>query len=160
MRVPTGTLIAAAAVLAGCQPSLELTNQQATVQREILDDRFDVFARTFNNAEVDSVLAMFADSPEITSVLPDGTRGVGPEENETAVRNLFNSVQFLNFNPQNPRINVLSANTAVITFRHTFDMVMNDTGRDPFAGYGIMVWVRDMDANTWNLHSMLLSRNR
>jgi len=160
MRVPAISLLAATVVLAACQPSLELTNREATVEQAFLADRFDAFQRVFNNAHVDSVLAIFNDAPEGTMVLPNGTRSTGPEEREQGLRSLFSSVQFMNFNPQNPQITVLSANSAVIAFRHTFDMVMNDTSRDPFAGHGLMVWVRDLQAQQWNVHSLLLSRNR
>ncbi len=158
MRVLQATMLLGFAALIGCQPA-GLTPQQEIVQRGRVEERVQQWNQHLNNAAIDQLLAMYDESETVMSIWTDGSRGVGQEEHEGALRNFYGMIQFVNFNAQNPEIEVLSAGVAVVTFRHSVDMVLNDTRRDPFSGLGTLVWVRSPEDDTWRIHTQHLSRN-
>ena len=48
---------------------------------------------------------------------------------------------------------------ALTTFRHSLDITDSLAGRQLYAGFGTLVWVKDPDDNRWKIHSRQISRN-
>jgi len=151
--------LATAALVASCQPSFELSNQQRGIQQSILEDQIDAWAQGLNNRHLDSVMAMYEESEAIVVSWPNGVRSTGREASDQALTDFYNAIQYMNFGPQNVLVDVLNPGAAVATFRYSVDILRDDTRRDPFAGQGTIVWVRQSDRDDWKIRVQHLSRN-
>jgi ketosteroid isomerase-like protein len=158
MRLASIAVVLSSAALVGCQPSHQLTPQQENVQRQILGDRMNEWVQAVNNNQVDAAMAMYTTDESLTLVFTDGRRGFG-EEGARALADFLSGLNFINLVPQNPNFDLLDAGTAVVTFRFSVDAILGDTSRDPFAGQGTLVWVKDQADNLWKIHTQHLSRN-
>lgn len=158
MRLADILGLSAAILTSACQQSFELSNQQRNIQQSIIEDRIDSWTQALNNRSLDSVTAMYDDSEMLIVTWPNGSRGSGMEASQS-VNDFYNSIQYMNFGPQNVAVDVLNPTAAVATFRFSVDIVHNDTRRDPFSGQGIMVWVRETDDSDWLIRVQQLSRN-
>ena len=150
--------VLAGSAIAGCSSSAELSPQQRNIQRGIVENRIGVMERHMNNRSLDSLFAMYSESPASKLVWWDGTAAVGPEAVQEAIRSAFNSVQYQSIGAQSPAVEVLSRNAAVSTFGYSLDIVRNDTSRDPFSGRAVIVWTR-VGEGDWKIHTQQMSRN-
>lgn len=151
-------LVLGCGCLLACQQ--ELTMRERAVDEQRVGERFNSFVRLMNNAKVDSLLTFYHDSPNLTVMWPDGRRAEGYDAAEQAWKDLYRSINYMNFVPQNPRFEVLGKDVALTTFRHSTDVVMIGGDRLPVSsGQGAIVWVRDHNRNEWQVHAQIHSVN-
>jgi hypothetical protein len=65
----------------------------------------------------------------------------------------------MNFALQSPDVDVLTATVAVVTFRHSVDVVWFDTRRDVWAGHGTLVFTKDPEDERWRIRRQHVSLN-
>ena len=160
MRLAEILGLASAVLLAACQPSLELTTQRRNIETSIVQDRLDEWTQAINNRELETVTGMYEESDAVVVSWPDGTQRMGSDGAASALIDYYNTVQFLNFAPQNVTVDVVNAQIAITTFRYSMDLVYNDTSRDPFAGLATLVWVHEeSEGDDWQIRVQHLARN-
>lgn len=155
MRPFTFAVLAALSLLA-CDR--RLTPAQRTVDEQVLRDRVANWGRHLNNKSVDSLAAFYQPSDDLVTVWPDGHRAMGWSEEERSLRQLVADVATLNLVLQEPIINVLGRETAVIMFRYSMDEILVSGGRDVFSGHGTQVWTRGNGDRAWRIVASHLSR--
>ena len=158
MRLASFSIAICAMTLVGCQQSSRLTPSQRNIETNQVTDRFNEFIKHVNNNEIDDAMAVYDQSEDLTLVFTDGRRAFGPDA-AASLRDFMGTLNFINLVPQNPDFDVLDANTAVVTFRFSVGAILNDTSRDPFAGQGTLVWIKDPTDDVWKIHTQHLSRN-
>ena len=159
MRLTRNLGVLSTFLVLACQQSHTLTDQQRNIQSGIVQERIDQWAQAINNRELDTLIALYEDSPNLVASLPDGNRASGHEQVASMVTNFFNQLQFLSFNPQNEVIDVVNGQVTVVTFRFSVDIVHNDTSRDAYSGQATMVWIKDPTDDAWRIRVQQLSRN-
>lgn len=148
-------LVLACATLIAC--ARELTSRERLVEAQRLQDRLDSWVTHMNNAKTDSIFAMYDSSSALLVVGLDGQTAVGPQQVREALRGFFGKLSYMNFGEQDPKIDVLSQDIAVVVFRHSTDIVQANRQRIPVqAGPGSMVWVKDSRDNLWKIHTQHL----
>lgn len=151
-------LVAALAALAGAACAGELSPHQRAVEQQILEDRLASWTRLMNNQALDSLGQSYRHDSTLTATGPDGRRSRGWIEHEAALRAMFQAVSTLNLVVQDPHIDLLSSDVAVVTFRYSMDQILRNELRDVFAGRGTQVWVRDHGAGRWVIAASHLAR--
>ncbi len=150
-------LVVTCTMLLACAQS-ELTRREAMLDQQVVIERVNAWQRLMNNARVDSVLTFYHQQPEMKVLWSDGRRSEGWEETEQAIRELYGSIQYLNFVISELEVQVLAKGIAQATFRHSTDVVGRDNRRRPVdAGHGLLVWMRDPDDRVWKIHTANLS---
>jgi len=157
MRVTSVLAIGASIGLVGCSAPT-LTRQQITVATEQVQQRVTDWTRYVNNRELDSLAAMYDHSPMLTVGWADGARTRGFDNFRQQLDAYYASLQFLNMGPQNPEISILAPGIAVVSFRYSVDVQLNDTRRDPYSGQALLVWMQQENGD-WVIGDQLLSRN-
>ncbi len=150
--------LALAAALAACGPQ-QLTRQERLVEEELVKKQVQVWEQAFNSLKPDSMAILYEQSPDFSAAWPDGKRTRGWEQESQAQRDFATRTKALNFDVQEPVIEVLSPNVSVVTFRHATDVTDSLSGRALYSGQGTMVWVKDAKDKTWRLHTLQISRN-
>jgi ketosteroid isomerase-like protein len=112
-----------------------------------------------NNQAADSLAAWYRQDATLLSIWPDGRRQRGWDEEAAAIDGLFDAVSTLNLVVQDPTVEVLGHDVAVVTFRYSMDQMFRTEGRDIFSGRGTQVWVRERDGPGWVIGTNHLSRN-
>ncbi len=136
--------------------------RERAVEVEAVEARFATWVRLMNGGpgKVDSLLAIYHNSPGLRVMWSDGSRAEGFERLETAVKEFYGSISYMNFVPQNPHFEVINADVAVSTFRHSTDVVMPGGARLPVAsGQGTLVWLKDHDEDLWQIHVQQMAVN-
>jgi ketosteroid isomerase-like protein len=114
--------------------------------------RFDAWVLAMNNMDMDSLSVMHHAVPELTVVWPDGRVAHGWEEEEVLRQESLQGVDRINFGVQNVEVQVLTPRIALVVFRHSTDVIMEDGERGtPNAGHVSMVWVRDRSDDQWKV---------
>lgn len=151
-------VLACVAVL-GCGPSGRVTSQQRRVELGFIEGRVESWSQILNNGDLDSLLTMYHDVPDLTTVWTDGSRAAGFEDHEQVLRAYWETIEHLNFVVQSPEVQVLSPDVAVVTFRHSTDVQFKEGGRETYAGHGTIVWMKDAEDGLWKIHTQHVSRN-
>jgi hypothetical protein len=61
---------------------------------------------------------------------------------------------------QNPQVQLLTPDVAVVTFGHSIDVVRLGGRREMVrSGTGTVVWLKDAEDNRWRIHTAHLSVN-
>jgi hypothetical protein len=144
--------------LVGCS-SAKLTPNEMRVEEQILGDRFQEWVTALNNQAYASLDSIYMHTDDVDVIWADGTRARGWDDQETAIRNFYQTVTYMNFGPQTPDIRVLNANYATITYRHSTTTDHRMTGRAVHAGFGMMLWQRDPVDGRWKILKSIMSRN-
>lgn len=145
-------------IVLACQP--QLTMRERAVEVQAVEARFNTLVRLRNNAKVDSMLALYQAGPELRVMWADGTRAAGLEAVEKAMRDFYGNINYMNFVPQSPEFLVLNQDVALTTFRHSTDVVVAGGDRLPVAsGQGVIVWVKDHEADMWKVQTELVAVN-
>ncbi len=150
-------VLACVAVL-GCGPR-GITSQQRRVETGFVEGRVEMWTQFVNNGDLDSLMTMYHNVPDLTTVWTDGTLGTGFEDHDQTTRAYWETVEHLNFVVQNPEVQVLSPDVAVMTFRHSTDVQYKEEDRQTFAGHGTIVWMKDSEDGLWKVHTQHVSRN-
>ena len=141
----------------GCEQ--ELTMRERVVEEQAVEERFQNLVRLMNNARVDSVLAFYDQSPALRVMWSDGTRAEGIEQVEQSLRDFYGKINYMNFVPQSPTIQVLNKDVALTSFRHSTDVVLAGGDRLPVSsGQGMIVWGKG-DDGPWRVLSQIISVN-
>lgn len=144
-------VLALVVVMAAC--STEMSLRQLTEAEQAINNRLNTWVRALNNSELDTLLLMHHRVPEVTVILADGSEAVGWEAEENLWRDFFAGFERINVNMLGPEIEILSPEFAITTFRHTTDIMRDETTRDPpAAGHVTIVWVMDRMDNEWKIH--------
>lgn len=150
MRRSYPLLLLACMILIACSSEMSLRARMVAEQQ--VRARFDTWVRAMNNMDVDSLLAMHQNVPELTVIWPDGRVAHGWEEERALRQEALEGVDRINFGVKNVEIQILSRSIALVTFRSSTDVMLDDGERGiPSAGYVSMVWVRDRADNRWKI---------
>ena len=136
--------------LIGCTPEMSLRARAEAEQQ--IQAHMDTWVRGMNNRDWDTLLLMHHAVPELKVIWQDGRIARGWEEEQALHQESLEGVDRINFGVQNVEIEVLTREIALVTFRHSTDVIMDDGERGtPTAGSVTMVWVKD-DAGDWKIH--------
>ncbi len=142
----------------GCSSQTPLTLRERAVIEQTLTDQIKSWERAWNNADTDSLSALYVQSPELTVVWVDGSVRRGWEEEQLAQVSLFNSTERVNFIVRNPVERAISRNVAVSTFSPSIDVVRLGGRREMLrSGSGTVLWVRDEEDAMWRIQLAHLS---
>ncbi|MFQ5703430.1 MAG: YybH family protein [Gemmatimonadales bacterium] len=149
------SVLACSVVLACSQAGLSLREER--VIQQAVEAQLNAWVRAINNREVDSVVSFYDRSPELTVIGADGHVSHGWDEESARLKEMFADLERVNFVKQNPQIEILSADLALTTFRHSLDIVSNGSRRLPSSGSVTVLWVRDRDDGAWRIHTEHIS---
>ena len=136
----------------------EMSVRQQFLAQSSVSVQFDVWVRSLNNQDQDSLALVFQQVPELRVLHVDGTVSHGWEEERENQLQFFDSTDMVNFVPDGIEIDVLSDELVLTTFRHTLDIERTGGQRDPtIRGLGTMVWTHDLVDGTWKIRVMQLS---
>ncbi|UCG88433.1 MAG: nuclear transport factor 2 family protein [Gemmatimonadota bacterium] len=151
MRQSHLLVLLASTTLVACSPEMSL-RARAEAEQEVRA-RFDTWVRAMNNMDMDSLLLMHHAVPELTVIRADGRVAHGWEEEEALHQEAMEGVDRINFGVQNVEVQVLTRRIALVTFRHSTDVILEDGERgEPYAGHVSMVWLRDREDDQWKIH--------
>jgi ketosteroid isomerase-like protein len=137
-----------------------MTQRERLVEQEVLQNRLATWVRVLNNAQVDSLMAMYMPGPEVRVVMPDGQRHQGWEELDEQTRYFYRSINYMNFVMQDPSTVILNQDVAISSFRHSTDIVAAGGVRQPVsAGHVTLVWLKDPQDNVWKISLEHISNN-
>jgi len=158
MRLSKLTLVLGGAAMLGCAAP-ELTQQQRGVEEGLVRDQLDLWATALNNSDKDALHEMYLNDESTTVVWLDGSLTTGFEEQDQAIDNLYNSAQYINFVPQSPVTDVLTASVAITRFRHSADVRFFDTRREVTSGHTTIIWRKPDPEGTWKIFRLHVSVN-
>ena len=158
MRWSTCSVAIASVVLLGCEPP-ELTLRQRAVEEQAVHIRFTEWTTALNNKELDDLGDLYEKSPALSVLWIEGITTSGFEDFDTMIRDFYGRTRFMNFALQSPDVDVLTATVAVVTFRHSVDIVWFDTRRDVWAGHGTLVFTKDPVDERWRIRRQHVSLN-
>ena len=148
----------ACATLIACTGGM--TQRERLIEQDVLQNRLATWVRVTNNAQVDSLVALYMPGPDVRVVRPDGQRTQGWEQLDEKVKYFYRSINYMNFVMQDPRTVVLSTEVAISSFRHSTDIVAAGGVRRPVsAGHGTLVWLKDPQDNLWKISLQHISTN-
>ena len=157
MRIKRTVLLSLTGVIAlGC--SNRVTTQQRIVAEEAIRGRFQVWTRALNNRSLDTVDAMYLNDEDTYVIDPDGRRFDGWEGVQQGIREFYRSINYMNFVPQEPTVDVLAIDVTTTAFRHS-TTIDRRTGRIVSAGNGLLVWAKDPSDGLWRIRSQIISQN-
>jgi len=146
-------LMVTCVVLLACTQS-DLSRREALLDQQVVTERVTTWQRTMNNARIDSLLTFYHQEPNLKVLWADGRRTEGWEATEQAIRDLYGSIQYMNFVISELEVQVLARGIAQATFRHSTDVVGRDNRRLPVAsGHGLLIWMKDRDERVWKIHT-------
>ncbi|MDH5549409.1 MAG: hypothetical protein OEZ42_05835 [Gemmatimonadota bacterium] len=146
-------LMVTCAMLLACTQS-DLTRREALLDQQVVIERVNAWQGTMNNARIDSLLTFYHQEPNLKVMWADGRRTEGWEPTEQAIRDLYGSIQYMNFVISELEVQVLARGIAQATFRHSTDVVGRDNRRLPVAsGHGLLIWMKDQDQKVWKIHT-------
>lgn len=147
-------LVLVCAVLVACSP--ELTQRERMVEQQAVQEQLTTWVRVLNNAKLDSLLAFYYEAPDTRIMWSDGHRSTGPEALREAWRQLYGSIQYMNFVMTDPAVEILSPRVALTTFSHSTDVVRL-SGRTVEAGHGTLLWMKDPADGIWKIYLQQLA---
>ena len=150
MRWSTCSVALASVFLLGCEVP-ELTRQQRAVDEQTVQNLVTKWATALNNRELDSLPAMYVNSPELSVLWIEGNTASGPEEFTQMMQDFYSRAEFMNFALQSPEVDVLTATVALVTFRHSMDIRWFDTRRDVWGGHGTLLLTKDPVDERWRI---------
>lgn len=157
MRIKRTVLLPLMGVIAlGC--SNRVTRQQRIVAEEAVRGRFQVWTRALNNRSLDTVAAMYLNDENIYVIDPGGQRFDGWEGVQQGIRDFYGSINYMNFVPQDPTIDVIAIDVTTTAFRHS-TTIDRPRGRLVTAGHGLLVWAKDPSDGLWRIRSQIISQN-
>lgn len=148
--------LALAAALAACAP--KLSQQEMAVEEGMIKDRITLWEQCLNSLKPDSMALVYEQSPAFSAAWPDGKRTVSWEEEQQAQRDFAARTTALNFDVQDPVIEILSPTIALTAFSHSADVTDSLSGRALYSGRGTIVWVKDRADQVWRIHRLQVSR--
>ena len=149
--------LALAAALAACGPR-QLSQQEMAVEEGAIRSRISLWERSLNSLKPDSMELVYEHSSAFSAAWPDGKRTSGWEEEAQALRDFAARTTALNFDVQDPVIEILSPTVALTAFSHTADVTDSLSGRALYSGRGTIVWVKDPADQVWKIHRVQVSR--
>jgi len=149
--------LALAAALVACGPQ-QLTRQEIAVEEQAIQRQVQLWEQSWNSVKPDSMALVYERSPAFSAAWPDGKRTSGWDEEEQAQRDFAMRTKALNFDVQQPVIEILSPSVALTTFSHTTDLTDSLSGRALYSGRGTIVWVKDPTERVWKIHTVQVSR--
>jgi ketosteroid isomerase-like protein len=160
MRRSTFSVALASVVLfgAGCEPP-GLTLQQRSVAEQAVRNLIIDFTTAMNNEALEELEKLYVNSDDLSVLWIEGNTARGFEEFHEMTQDFYGRTRFLNFSVQSPQVDVLTENVAVVTFRHSVDVIWFDTRRDLFAGHGTLVLTKDPVDERWRIHRQHVSVN-
>jgi ketosteroid isomerase-like protein len=152
-------LILAAAAFAACAQNL--TPQERAVEEEAVRTRLQAWDRAMNNRLLDSLAAIYDHSAGTSVAWAGGPRARGWDQVQTAMKDFFGSMSYMNFGVQDPVIDIVSPTVAVATFRHSTDVITSGVRQPVTNGQATLVWLKDPSEQRvdqrWKLHTVQVS---
>ena len=141
--------LALLAMLAACSPNdkVGITDRAQIVQA--VAGQLNLWVRAINNRSLDTLGALYLRSPDVAIVWLDGERTRGWNEAASKWKRYLDGLSQLNFVMENPVIDVVDRNVAVVTFRTVVDAV--GAGRERHPGRGTQVWMKDPSDGRWRI---------
>ncbi len=150
MRWSTCSVAIASVFLLGCEAP-ELTRKQRAVDEQTVQNLITAWATALNNRELEALPAMYVNSPDLSVLWIEGNTASGPEEFAQMMQDFYVRAEFMNFALQSPKVDVLTATVALVTFRHSMDIRWFDTRRDVWGGHGTLVLTKDPVDERWRI---------
>jgi len=136
----------------------EMTQREALLLHDAVEGRTTAWVRAWNNADRDSLAQFYDQSADLTVMWADGRRTDGWEATGQAIRDFYGGINYMNFVVTEPQIEVLGPTAALVTFRHSTDIVQRNAQRMPVrAGQGVVLWVRDRQDNVWRIRTSYIA---
>lgn len=149
--------LALALALVACAPR-QLTQQERAVEEQLINGRLQLWEQAMNTLKPDSMGMLYQQSPGFSEAWPDGKMSRGWDQEEQALADFTRRTTAFNFDVQDPVIDILTPQVAVITFRHASDVADSVSGRALYSGLGTMVWVKDPSDQLWKIRTLQISR--
>ena len=131
--------------------SVDMSMRARTEAEQELQTRVDDWVRAMNNMDLAFLATMHHRVPELKVIWPDGRVAHGWDEEQALHQEAAEGVDRINFGVQNVEIEVLTRDIALVTFRHSTDIIREDGERAmPTAGSVTIVWVKD--DGEWKIH--------
>jgi ketosteroid isomerase-like protein len=140
--------------------SQEMTRRETMVKQQTAEALVDSWVWAMSNAQLDSLVLHYDETPAVHVVLPDGRMAKGYEGVNETLREFFGEIQYMNFAISQLEVEVLDRGAAQAVFRHSTDVVDRNNQRAVYPGRGVMVLVQNDRGNQWKIHTQLLSVNR
>ena len=137
-----------------------MTRRDMMLEQQAAEGIVNAWVRAMSNAQIDSLLLYYDETPAVHVVWPDGRMAKGYEGVEQTLREFYGEIQYLNFAMSQLEVEVLGRAAAQAVFRHSTDVVDRNNQRVVYPGRGVMVLVKDDQDNRWKIHTQLLSVNR
>ena len=140
----------------------EMSVRQQFLAQSSTSVQFDTWVRSINNQNLDSLVLVYHQVPELRVLNLDGSISRGWEEASAYWAEFFEEVEIVNLVTDVHEIEVMAEDLVVMTFRYSLDTERNDGEPGaPSSGRGTMVWIRDTVDDFWKIHLQHLSvRNR
>lgn len=145
--------------LLGCAPTEKLSQSEMAVEQQILTGLVTDWERAVNSRNADSMTMFNHKVPAFVGIWSDGRRAQGWEAESTTTVEFLKRTPALNLDVQDPTTQVLTRSVALTTFRHSLDITDSLAGRQLYAGFGTLVWVKDPTDDRWKIHARQVSRN-
>ena len=158
MRWSTCSVAIAGVFLLGCE-SPGLSRQQRAVDEQTVQNRVTDWTNALNNSAVEDLTSLYLNSPDLSVLWIEGITARGFEEFDQMIQDFFGRSRFMNFAVQSPKVDVLAATVAVVTFRHSVDIQWFDTQRNVWAGHGTLVFIKDPVDEGWKIRRQHVSLN-
>jgi len=142
-------------LLIACAP--ELTDRERMVERQMVEDRLNMWVRVINNAQMDSLWVLYHGGDDLRVMWPVGRQTRGFEETQQAWREFYESIDYMNFVLQGKAVEVLGRTAALTSFRHSTDIVRSGRRQPVRAGYGVVIWKKDDESGEWKIHLSQIS---
>jgi hypothetical protein len=150
--------LALALALVACAPQ-KLTQQERAVEEQLIQGRVELWEKAMNTLKPDSMGLLYEQSPGFSEAWPDGKMIRGWDQQQQTLKDFTARTKSFNFDVQDPVIDVLTPQVAVVTFRQASDVADSVSARALYSGLGTMVWVKDPSDKLWKIHTLQISRN-
>ena len=146
-----------ASLLVACSGG-ELSVRQQFLAESGASVQFDIWVRSINNQNQDSLGLIYHQVPELRSINVDGKVSRGWDEVAQHWSEFFELARSVNFVTDVHEIEVLTEDLVLMTFRYSLDTERDDG--EPglsVSGRGSMVWSGDVEDDLWKIHTQHLS---
>lgn len=138
----------------------EMTQREALLLHDAVEARTTAWVRAWNNADRDTLAQFYDQGPDVAVMWADGRRTEGWDETAQAISGFYGGINYMNFVVTEPVIQVLGPTAALVTFRHSTDIVQRNGQRLPVrSGQGVVLWVRDRQENVWRIRTSYIAMN-
>ena len=144
-------------LLVACSGGEQSVRQQFLAEANV-SVQFDVWVRSINNQDQDSLALVHHQVPELRVLRSDATVSRGWDEEREKWSEFFDSTEIVNFVIDGLEFDVVSNDVVLTTFRYSLDTERSEGQREStVSGLGNIVWTRDLVDDLWKIQMVHLS---